>query len=75
LIELLNHNPDIVVTIDADVQHDPSEIPQLLEPILKGDCDKVIGSRFLEGTVNEVPFLRAFGLSMTQTEKSLGHLT
>jgi glycosyltransferase involved in cell wall biosynthesis len=35
LIELLNHNPDIIVTIDADGQHDPSEIPRLVGPILK----------------------------------------
>ena len=39
---------DIIVTLDADGQHDPSEIPRLLEPILSGEADMVIGSRFLE---------------------------
>lgn len=39
---------DIIVTLDADGQHDPSEIPKLLEPILSDEADMVIGSRFLE---------------------------
>src|SRR5919106_1280472 len=30
LIECLRHNPDVVITIDADGQHDPSEIPKIL---------------------------------------------
>jgi predicted TPR repeat methyltransferase len=30
-IECLKNNPDIVVTLDADGQHDPGEIPKLLE--------------------------------------------
>ena len=39
---------DVIVTLDADGQHDPSEIPKLLEPILSDEADMVIGSRFLE---------------------------
>jgi len=44
---------DLIVTLDADRQHDPSEIPKLLEPILRGEADLVIGSRLLkpEGTM------------------------
>jgi len=38
---------EIVVTMDADGQHDPQEIPDLIQPILEGDCDFVIGSRIL----------------------------
>jgi len=38
---------DIVVTIDADGQHDPGEIPRVIEPILSGKADIVIGSRSL----------------------------
>jgi len=37
---------DIFVTLDADDQHDPDEIPKLLEPILRGEADMVIGCRF-----------------------------
>src|SRR3712207_973734 len=39
------YNPDIVVTIDSDGQHDPEEIPRLIEPIKEGMADMVIGSR------------------------------
>jgi glycosyltransferase involved in cell wall biosynthesis len=35
LIECLKYNPDIVVTLDGDGQHDPAEIPKLLEPVEK----------------------------------------
>ncbi len=48
--EALKHNPDIIVTLDADAQHSPDEIPRLIEPIVKGEADIVIGSRFLGKT-------------------------
>lgn len=36
---------DIIVTLDADGQHDPSEIPRLIEPILRGEAELVMGVR------------------------------
>lgn len=39
--------PDILVTLDADGQHDPDEIPKLINAILEGRGDWVIGSRYL----------------------------
>ncbi len=39
---------DILVTIDCDLQHDPTEIPLLLDPILQGTADLVIGVRPME---------------------------
>ncbi len=36
-----------VATVDADGQYDPSELPQLLEPLLRGEADVVHGSRML----------------------------
>ncbi len=41
----MNYKPDVVVTMDADGQHDPSFIPKLIKPIVTGDFDAVIGSR------------------------------
>lgn len=38
---------DIIITIDADGEHCPEDIPEILEPILNGEADIVIGSRFL----------------------------
>jgi glycosyltransferase involved in cell wall biosynthesis len=40
---------DIAVQVDGDGQHDPSEIPGLLEPILDGRADMVVGTRFVVG--------------------------
>ncbi|MFW6126070.1 MAG: glycosyltransferase family 2 protein, partial [Chloroflexota bacterium] len=46
----LKHNPDVVVTLDGDGQHNPDEIPGVLAPVLRGEADLVIGSRFLPST-------------------------
>jgi glycosyltransferase involved in cell wall biosynthesis len=40
---------DVVAMLDADGQHDPEEIPGLVEPILKGEADMVVGSRYVDG--------------------------
>jgi glycosyltransferase involved in cell wall biosynthesis len=39
--------PDMVITIDADGQHRPEDIPSLIRPIIEGKADFVLGSRFL----------------------------
>lgn len=36
---------DIIVTMDGDGQHDPSDIDALIEPIRSGECDVVLGTR------------------------------
>jgi len=38
---------DICVIQDADLEYDPTELPQLIDPILRGAADVVYGSRFL----------------------------
>lgn len=38
---------EIVIVQDADLEYDPAEIPDLIEPILAGHADVVYGSRFL----------------------------
>ncbi|MCR8454639.1 MAG: glycosyltransferase family 2 protein [Crenarchaeota archaeon] len=54
---------DIAVTLDADGQHDPSYIPRLVEPIIKGEADIVIGSRFLSREEEKaVPAYRRLGI-------------
>lgn len=54
---------DIIVTIDGDGQNNPSEIPLLLEPILGGEADLVIGSRFRSNNHN-MPRYRKFGIGV-----------
>jgi glycosyltransferase involved in cell wall biosynthesis len=39
---------DIIVTMDGDGQHDPEDIHVLIEPILSGDCDVVLGTRLAD---------------------------
>lgn len=51
---------DVMVTLDGDDQHEPAEIPQLLEPLAKGEADIVIGARF-HGNNKGVPTHRKVG--------------
>ncbi len=54
-----NAEADVIVFIDGDGQHNPEEIPKLLAPILCGDADFVIGSRFMTGSkISSSPLLR-----------------
>ena len=46
-----------VVTFDADGQHYASDLPRLLDPIERGECDVVLGSRFL-GAAPGIPLAR-----------------
>jgi len=57
-------NPDIVVTLDADGQHDPEDIPRLVEPIVEGRADLVIGSRYMNGSKTDAPLYRRLGLKL-----------
>ncbi|HET7677521.1 MAG TPA: glycosyltransferase family 2 protein [Candidatus Limnocylindrales bacterium] len=38
---------DVVVMVHPDYQYDPTRIPAVIEPILAGQADMVLGSRFL----------------------------
>ncbi len=49
---------DVIVTLDADEQHDPCDIPSLLQPILGATADIVFANRF--GQKNRIPFIRRF---------------
>ena len=40
---------DIVVVMDADLSHPPSAIPKMVERLLNGESDFVLGSRYVEG--------------------------
>lgn len=40
-------SPDFIVAVDGDGQADASEIPRFMQPLLDGQADLVLGSRFL----------------------------
>ena len=52
---------DIIITLDSDGQHDPNEIPKLIQPILNDKADLVIGSRYLGNCHYTVPFYTRMG--------------
>lgn len=56
-------NADLLLTFDADGQHDAREIPKLIQPILENKADIVVGSRFLQRS-NGVPFYRRLGIKV-----------
>src|SRR5213592_1978355 len=51
--------PEALVLIDGDHQHDPKDIPRLIEPILSGKSDVVIGVRW--GKTSRMPIYRRMG--------------
>ncbi|MDT8782461.1 MAG: glycosyltransferase family 2 protein [Candidatus Bathyarchaeota archaeon] len=56
---------DVLVTLDSDGQHDPTEIPNITKPIEAGEADVVLGSRFLnqKGT-KDMPGYRQVGVKV-----------
>ncbi|HLF50378.1 MAG TPA: glycosyltransferase family 2 protein, partial [Methylomirabilota bacterium] len=47
--EALKAGADIVVMVHHDYQYDPTLVPQIIEPIVKGAADLVLGSRLKGG--------------------------
>jgi glycosyltransferase involved in cell wall biosynthesis len=41
------HGFDVAVQVDGDGQHDPAQLPAILAPLLAGEADMVVGSRFV----------------------------
>jgi glycosyltransferase involved in cell wall biosynthesis len=55
----------IIITLDADLQHNPEEIPTLTRPIQEDICDIVTGSRFMTGNeISLLPQYRKFGIAL-----------
>lgn len=71
LSQVRTTNADAVVLLDGDGQHDPSQIPILLEPILTGRADMVVGSRYLENR-RKVPRDRILAHRMITTVTNIG---
>jgi glycosyltransferase involved in cell wall biosynthesis len=56
-------NCEVVVVVDADGQHPANEIGILMQPLLDGSADVVIGSRFLGNGGSRSSFGRRIGIS------------
>lgn len=53
---------DVAVQMDGDGQHDPKYLPALLQPIVDGEADLVIGSRFIEKKGFQTSAMRRAGI-------------
>lgn len=58
-------NADVSVTLDADGQHDPKEIPNVIKPVLDDVADIAIGSRFADRRLAyAIPWYRRAGIKL-----------
>jgi len=65
-------NARALVILDSDGQHRPEDIPNLIGPILEGDADLVIGSRFINGGSGEsMPTYRMLGIKVITAASNL----
>lgn len=55
---------DIAVQLDGDGQHDPAYISRIIQPVLDGEADIAIGSRFIEKAGFQTSALRRFGINI-----------
>lgn len=44
----VEHDLDIVVLLHGDGQYAPEHLPKMVQPLLDGECDAVLGSRMME---------------------------
>ena len=59
LAEAKKRNADVLVILDADAQHNPKEIPKIMQPVLENKADFVIGTR--QKQKKKIPFYRRIG--------------
>ena len=56
LSEGIRHSQtELLLFIDGDGQHNPEDVPRMLEPLLRGDADVVLGSRLMDGCPSSMP--------------------
>lgn len=67
----LEHGFEVAIQVDADGQHDPREIGQVLEPVFDGRADLVVGTRFVTGGGYRGTRLRRVGIRIFAAVVSL----
>ena len=64
-------NADVMITLDGDGQHDPNQIPILLDTISQHSVDVVLGSRFLDNNT-DTPGYRKRGIKIITSAANFG---
>ena len=59
-----DHRFDLAIQVDGDGQHNPMEIAQLVDPILSGEADMAVGTRFAGERRYRPPFARRIGIQL-----------
>jgi len=58
------HGYDVAVQVDGDGQHDPTQLPTILAPVLSGEADLCVGSRFTGSGQFRSSFVRRIGITI-----------
>lgn len=68
------YDVEAMVILDADGQHNPDEIPRLVDEMVNGQFDIVIGSRFVNGNdkTQNIPAYRKVGMLVLDTATGVG---
>jgi glycosyltransferase involved in cell wall biosynthesis len=81
-LQALQHDADVVVMLHPDGQYEPTLIPKLVEPILHGEADLVLGSRLapyprsaLEGGMPKWKYIANRGLTIAENRVLGTHLS
>jgi len=69
--ETRKQNAEIMITLDGDGQHDPEQIPTLVNALTENNVDVVIGSRFLDKNTNS-PGYRKTGIKIITSASNFG---
>src|SRR5262245_6073918 len=62
---------NVVIVQDADLEYDPADWPQMLEPIIAGQADAVFGSRFLSGPHRVLYYWHSVGNRLLTTVSNM----
>jgi glycosyltransferase involved in cell wall biosynthesis len=68
---LARSSGNVVIVQDADLEYDPADWPQLLQPIIDGKADAVFGSRFLGGPHRVLYFWHSVGNMVLTTVSNM----
>lgn len=63
---------DHLVILDGDGQHDPGDIPKIVDAQRSSDVDIVVGSRFVDGSDTHLPPYRRVGLAVVNALTNAG---
>jgi len=58
----LERGYDVAVQMDGDGQHDPAYLEAIVSPVVGGEADVCIGSRFIDKTGFQTSFMRRLGI-------------